>query len=202
MNVGEILIATADPVDEWLMCSKHGDTSGAKGYVPVKYIEELSAMEAAKYVDKSNTRARGRNLYSRETPPQPQPTTNPRQSVSVQQPKSSAPYLSTSNSFNPNPTPVSKTLTDPALAFVDNYERQEKMFRQILKQREETFKRLEHRLSEASKEIDHFVKKNEDLIERIKMLDTEIESERSAIIEPLTSGNRMSQPKMRTTKIN
>jgi hypothetical protein len=185
------------------MCNKHGDTSGAKGYVPVKYIEELSAMESAKYVDKSNTRARGRNVYSRETTPQPQPTTNPRQSISLQQPKSTAPFLSSSvASFNPNPTPVNKTLTDPALAFVDNYERQEKMFRQILKQREETFKRLEHRLSEASKEIDHFVKKNDDLIERIKMLDTEIESERSALIEPLTSGNRTSQPKMRTTKIN
>jgi hypothetical protein len=184
-----------DPYEEWLMCTKWGE-NGSKGFVPVKYIEELSPTESAKYTLPVEKRARGRNVATigRE-PPQ---STSMRQSVQIGAPPlTKSAYMTSSAPYSSGTT--NKSTNDPSLAFVDNYERHEKMFRQMMKQREEAFKRLEQRLTEANKEIDHFVKKNEDLIERIKLLDTEIEAERSSVIDPLTTGNitgvRQSKPR-------
>ncbi|KAL0489396.1 proteasome-associated ATPase [Acrasis kona] len=68
-------------------------------------------------------------------------------------------------------------------SYADTLENQEKIFRQTVKQRAENLRRLEKRLQEAGKQIDHFVEKNQDLTERIRQIDTDIELENNTVIE-------------------
>lgn len=75
-----------------------------------------------------------------------------------------------------------------SMSFVSEYERSEKKFRQILKQREEMFQKLEDKISDTSKEISHFQEKNEELIDRIKQLDVEIENERNRTLDSIKLG--------------
>jgi len=188
IEVGDILIEKSEKHGEWIEVTKYSDNS--IGFVPFNYIEELPKNEASKYLATPDVkkvqvgRSRGKNTFNRGDT---SPTSN------LIATRSSPPR-------QPNPVsrfaPVSTVTTTPPflrqnndnpLSFVDTYDRSERMFRQIMKQREEMFQKLEDKLNDAAKEVAHFQEKNEEMIDRIKQLDADIESERNRIIDSLNT---------------
>ncbi len=81
----------------------------------------------------------------------------------------SAPFLS----------PIGDTKTKPSsLLFEDNTSKVDSMFNQMMKQRNDLYKKFEERVSQVGKEVLLFQDKNEQLIERIKQFDQMLEAEK------------------------
>ncbi|KAL9654826.1 hypothetical protein ABK040_008619 [Willaertia magna] len=109
-------------------------------------------------------------------------------------------------------TKLKTTDIEESLSFLHTYENYEKVFKQTLQQRSEAFKKLGEKLERASLEIDQFREKNEELIDKIKRLDSRIETDRINLINNFSSDNSNNdrkrptssapkQPQMYTTTI-
>lgn len=86
------------------------------------------------------------------------------------------------NKMNSGRTPSGASITPGGGAggssYAESYARQEAFFKQVMKQREDTFNKLEKALSQTGKEIALCQDKNAQLSERLKDLDKMIEDER------------------------
>jgi hypothetical protein len=194
---GDILVERNEQDGEWIEVERLSDKM--IGYVPYAYIRLLPPSEAAKHLNsetikKPGMRNRAKNTFNRNDHLNNSAITTGNNTTASQ--NVPPPIISQSTTTSRFTTSTSTVATTPPfmksndpLAFVDSYDRSERMFRQIMKQREEMFSKLEEKLNDSAKEVAHFQEKNEELIDRIKQLDLDIESERNRAIDSFTGGS-------------
>lgn len=71
--------------------------------------------------------------------------------------------------------------------FFEYYEKHEQAFKQLMKQRSDMFRKVEEKLNKASSEIAQFQVKNNQLMDRLKQLDTQLEAEKKAVLEKMAN---------------
>eukprot|EP00762_Andalucia_godoyi_P007428 ANDGO_07860.mRNA.1 putative SH3 domain protein len=167
VTAGEIVVAQQSPQDMWIHVSKFTKPE-IKGYIPYEYVEELSPQEAKPYLVASS--GSPRKSQSSSVAAGGPPTTA----------ASSAPY----QYRTPVPTSASAvsqrsvTSSLTATGVSDTFAQHEVQFRQILKAREETFRKLEASLQATADEVRQCQGRNADLGGKIRELDSMIEEER------------------------
>eukprot|EP00698_Gefionella_okellyi_P002893 TRINITY_DN12757_c0_g1_i1.p1 TRINITY_DN12757_c0_g1~~TRINITY_DN12757_c0_g1_i1.p1 ORF type:complete len:249 (-),score=58.03 TRINITY_DN12757_c0_g1_i1:57-803(-) len=193
VNRGDILLAVQDftASDEWVIVERVGDKK--KGYVPNSYLKELVGSEAAVYLPAPLSSSR---LASSTPFKSPRAFTSSASTASTafKSPRSfasstlgvrdlaSRDAMSTSR-IGATPGGISAISSTPAApggseSFTEMFARHEQYFKQVMKQREETFKKLEGSIASAAKEISICQEKNSKLSQRISDLDNMIEDER------------------------
>jgi hypothetical protein len=180
-----MLSADTNLKDEWILVEKHVDSS-QRGYIPSSYVQVLPDSEAGKYIA----------LPSSAGTPGATPAAKSAASAFMSSSKypSAAKTLATpttvqatparsipASASQPAPFTSSKNLGSASTAgdsFAEMFARHEQYFKQVMRQREETFRKLETSITAASREMSECQEKNSQLSNRINDLDTMIEEER------------------------
>eukprot|EP00771_Trimastix_marina_P001139 gnl/Trimastix_PCT/2186.p1 GENE.gnl/Trimastix_PCT/2186~~gnl/Trimastix_PCT/2186.p1 ORF type:complete len:271 (+),score=58.07 gnl/Trimastix_PCT/2186:35-814(+) len=188
--------------NDWVLCMMQNNTD-LKGHVPKSYLEEIPPAQAAEYLqDLPGSPAEPLPEPSVESlSPRPsvsgapqgpssvlsaaisQQSTPPSLNTSGFRTKFAGTALSTgmrrsgSSRLRDGPGRLS-TRTVTGESFNEMFARHEHYFKTVMKQREETFKKLELNMSSAAKEIQQCQEKSAKLTQRIVDLDRLIEEER------------------------
>lgn len=162
---GDIVISTQPPQDMWIHVYKY-TRPDAKGYVPFDYLSELPPAEAKAYLVSSTPSPR------REAVPAAV-SAFARASMSTNNLSSSTAGMSQSRYNAASTVPVPSGLPS-----ADAFAQHEAQFRQVLKAREETFRKLESSLAQTADEIRQCQTRNSELNGKVRELDAMIEEER------------------------
>jgi hypothetical protein len=192
LAVGDILIGRGEVQGDWLQVERFTDKT--VGFVPFAYVEELNEKEAAKFLaskaaetDKKEDNKANIEIKKGTNEDESRNTKNipfSRKALSTSSANSiSSARLRNRAALSIPPFMKSESNLDVRNNIVESYEKSEKIFKQAMKQREEMFQKMEDKLNDTSKEILHFIEKNDELIDRIKQLDIELEAEKNRSID-------------------